>query len=193
MPGDHAAPGLKRFYRELSSSLIRWLIVAAVIIAGAWGIGALFDSLRGAGTTSTTIAPSDDGPPTGTSSTTTLAPATTTTTSTSTTTSITTTTTTLPPELEPSEIEVVVLNSTTVSGLAAGVSDNLGVVGYRMLEADNYRPTLETSRIWYDTDFEDEAISLAELIPQTLIVEPWPGDGPIPADIVVVLGTDFGG
>jgi hypothetical protein len=89
---------------------------------------------------------------------------------------------------------VIVLNSTTVSGLAAGVSDNLAVLGYQMLEPDNYAPTLEISRIWFADDFDDEAITLASQIPQqTVIVEPWPNDEPIPADIVVVLGTDFGG
>lgn len=192
MPGDHAAPGLKRFYRELSGSLVRWLIVAAVIVAVAWGVARLFDSLGGAGTTTSTVTATTSGLAPVTSSST-SAPVPTSTTTSSTTTSSTTTTTTLPPELAPSEVQVVVLNSTTVSGLAAGVSDNLGVVGYQMLEPDNYRPTLDASRIWYDVDFEDEAISLAEQIPQTLIVEPWPNDDPIPADIVVVLGTDFGG
>lgn len=192
MPGEHAAPGLKRFYRELSSSLVRWLIVAVVIIAVAWGVGRLFDSLGGSPTT-TTLAPSTNGSPAVTSTSTTAPPVTTTTPSTTTTSTSSTTTTTLPPELAPSEIEVLVLNSTTVSGLAAGVSDNLGAVGYQMIEPDNYRPTLETSRIWYAGDFEDEAITLADQIPQTLIVEPWPNDEAIPADIVVVLGTDFGG
>lgn len=191
MPGDHAAPGLKRFYRELSSSLIRWLIVAVVIVAVAWGVSRLFDSLGESGTT-TTMVPTTDGSAPLTSTTTTVPPATTPSTSTTTTTS-STTTTTLPLELTPAEIEVIVLNSTTVSGLAAGLSDNLGLLGYQMLEPDNYRPTLQTSRIWYAREFEDEAISLAAQIPQTLIVEPWPDDDPIPADIVVVLGTDFGG
>ncbi len=193
MPGDHAAPGLKRFYRELSSSLIRWLIVAAVIIAVAWGIARLFESLGESGTTTTSVPITQTSVPVS-STTTTSAPTTTTTASTTTTSTTITTTTTIPPELLPSEVEVVVLNSTTVSGLAAGVSDNLAVIGYQMLEPDNYRPTLDTSRIWFADGFDDEAITLASQIPQqTVIVEPWPNEDPIPADIVVVLGTDFGG
>lgn len=190
MPGDHAAPGLRRFYRELTGSLIRWFIIAAIIIAVAWGIGRLFDSLGGGETAGTDSVPTTQAPPPVTSTSTTAA---TTSTSTSTTTTSTTTTSTLPPELAPADIQVIVLNSTTTSGLAAGVSDNLAEAGYQMLEADNYRPTLEASRIWFAPEFEDEAITLASQIPQTMIVEPYPEEGTPPADIVVVLGTDFGG
>ena len=95
--------------------------------------------------------------------------------------------------MEPADVQVIVLNSTTRSGLAAGVSDNIGVAGYQMLEPDNFRPLLDDSRIWFADGFEDEAISLAELIPQAIVVEPWPNSEPIPADIVVVLGADFAG
>lgn len=192
MPGDHAAPGLRRFYRELTGSLIRWFIIAAIIIVVVWGVSRLLDSLGGdPATTPTQPVATTEVPPPVTSTSTTSATTTSTTTTTSSTS--TTTTTTLPAELPASEVQVIVLNSTTRSGLAAGVSDNLAEAGYQMLEPDNYRPTLDVSRIWFTPDFEDEAITLAGQIPQTMVVEPYPEDGAAPADIIVVLGADFGG
>jgi hypothetical protein len=122
--------------------------------------------------------------------TTTEASATTTTTTPTTTTEATTTTTTQP-EREPSEVTVLVLNSTTRSGLAAAVTADLAALGYQMLEQDNYRPTLDVSAVWFAPGFEREADTLAVQIPDA-VVEPFAGDDVL-ADIVVILGASFSG
>ena len=128
-------------------------------------------------------------------STTTTEPAPTTQASTTTTTPPTTTeattTTTVPPVRDPSEVTVLVLNSTTRGGLAAGVTSDLAALGYQMLEQDNYRPALDVSAVWFAPGLSREADILAEQIPDAL-VEPFAGDDVL-ADIVVVLGASFSG
>ena len=92
----------------------------------------------------------------------------------------------------PSEVTVLVLNSTGRGGIAAALSTALGQAGYQTLQADNYEPGLEQSRVWYLGDFGPEAAQLqAEFVPDAA-VEPYEGPD-VGADIVVVLGAGFAG
>ncbi|MDX1448797.1 MAG: LytR C-terminal domain-containing protein [Acidimicrobiia bacterium] len=117
--------------------------------------------------------------------------ATTTTLATTTTTADTTTTVELLPR-PPAEVTVLVLNSTDRSGIAGSLTQSLAEAGYQTLQADNYEPTLEQSRVWYLGDFAPEAADLAaEFVPDA-VVEPYEGPD-LGADIVVVLGVGYEG
>jgi hypothetical protein len=92
---------------------------------------------------------------------------------------------------DPSEVRVVVLNSIGLAGAAGRLTENLASQGYQTLEADDFTPEQDPSRIWYREGFSAEANVLAEQISGSL-VEPIPdpavGEG---ADIVIVLGTGY--
>jgi hypothetical protein len=191
--GKHAAPGRGRFTRELSSFALRLLVVAGVFFGIIWAMvnygPDLFsrdgdDSVPPVESTSTTEAPASTVPETTVSSTIPVVPLTTT--------SITlpeTTTTTAPPERAPADIRVLVLNSTTRSGLAATVRAALDALGYDTLVPDNSTPTLAGSQILFAPTFAAEAYTLAAQFPDGEAL-PNPSDDP-PADIVVILGTDY--
>ncbi len=202
MPGRHAAPGLGPFFRELIVFVAKIALVAAVV---AVAIVLLVNYLPRAGDddqlvplTVVTASPTTRGAAATTLATattrsapTTTAPSPTTTAPSPTTTAPSPTTTTEAGPRDPSEVEVLVLNSTTRDFLAAAVSEDLAALGYVVLEPDNYRPTLATSRVWYAPGFAAEAFELGAQVPDAQI-EANPADDPA-ADIVVVLGTSFQG
>lgn len=194
--GKHAAPGYGRFTRELSSFAFRLLVVAVAFF------GAIFvlvtyvpDWLGGddetaqpaveqstSTMTASTSSVLDSAIPT---SSTTLPPAPTTATPATT----TPTTTTVTTERDPADIRVVVLNSTSTSGLAASASSALADLGYQMLEPSNWTPTLPGTQIQFSPGFALEAYTLAAEFPDGEVLQNPSADPP--ADIVVILGTSY--
>ncbi len=174
--GKHSSRDSKGFYRDLA------MMIAGIVLVGAAVFLLLF-----------LLADGPDATPTADETTTTSEPAATTTsqvTTTSSSTSSTSTTTTIPVRA-PSEIRVVVLNSIGVTGAAGRLTTRLGDAGYQTLDADDYEPTQDPSRIWYRISFASEAAELTPFVPGAL-VEALPDDSLVPAaDIIVVLGTGY--
>ncbi len=189
MGGKHTAVDRRRLYREMVRLAMLLLIFGVVLVGGAVLISNWLESgdatpLEATGQPSTTTSILSATLVTTTptiSTTTTIAPATTTESS--------TTTTTFPALVEPAEIIVIVLNSTGTKGIAGRLTAQLAELGYQMLEADNYSPQLEVSRVWYVEGLLREATLLVEQIPDA-IVEIFPS-GEAESDIVVVLGASF--
>ncbi|HVR33226.1 MAG TPA: LytR C-terminal domain-containing protein [Acidimicrobiia bacterium] len=183
--GKHVASGSSAFIRDLIVMAVGIVIVGVLLYGGLSifaGLGGDEDpDAAGSTVTTATTAPS--------STNTTIA---TTAPTTTTTTAATTTTSEAIVVRPPSEVTVLVLNSTGRSGIAATLSTALGQAGYGTLQADNYEPGLDQSRVWYLGDFGPEAAELqAEFVPDAA-VEPYEGPD-LGADIVVVLGAGFEG
>ena len=177
MPGRHAAPAGRSFYRDLFTMLGGIVAVGAIVFLG---LSALSTGQTPESTATTALVPTT----TTTLLTTTSSPTTASTTaSTTTTTSATTTTVALK---DPSEIRVRVLNGVGIAGLASEISSELQALGYEVLEPGNY-PILPQSRVWYAEGFEGEALQLAAEFPDAR-VEPADADLDVDGDIVVVLG-----
>ncbi len=107
-----------------------------------------------------------------------------------------TTTTTAAPARTPSEVTVVVLNGTSVSGAAGKYSTALGTAGYMMLKAGDASTKVPATQVFYTTGFEKEAgaVALALGAPATLTPAalPSPPPGAVgDANVVVVIGTDL--
>lgn len=184
--GKHVASGSSAFIRDLVVMAVGIVIVGVLLYGGLSliaGLGA--DDTDAADTTVTTetTAPS----------TTEASTATTEATTTTTTAPETTTTTTVAVVIrDPAEVTVIVLNSTGRTGIAGSLTTSLSEAGYQMLQADNYEPSLDQSRVWYVGDFAPEAAELqAGFVPDAAI-EPYEGPD-VGADIVVVLGAGFEG
>lgn len=184
--GKHAASGSSAFIRDLVVMAVGIVIVGVLLYGGLSlfaGLGADDDTGTGDTTTTETTSPSTESTSSTTASTTTT---------TATTTEATTTTTEAVVVREPSEVTVIVLNSTGRSGLAAEVTATLAGAGYQTLQADNYEPALEQSRVWFVGDFAPEAAELAANFVSDAAVEAYEGPD-VGADIVVVLGAGFAG
>lgn len=209
MSGKHEAPGTGEFWAGLIRHVIIWVLGIAIVLALVFAVVKLLPewfpgddaglsttagiSVAGE-TTSTTIesgvqpvrttSTSGGVPPVSTTSVATTTPSTTSPVATTTTTAVTA-------ERSPSEITVKVLNSTTVKGLAAGITADLADLGYQMKEQDNYRPTLQESFVYYAPGFQAEAFTLAELVPgATVAANP---AAVASADLLVILGTSYSG
>ncbi len=210
MPGRHAAPDRTRFYREFLRLILLLIVLGVVAIGGAVVVSGVFaDSgetipaaLTGTEPTTSVLFAGVESSSTTASSTTTTIPSTTTTvpattttappsTTEMTTTTVATTTTTLPPMVEPAQLTVLVLNSTTVQGMAGRLTADSADLGYQTLEADNYRPRLDTSVVWHKPGLDREAALLAETLVPDATVAPYPEDEPVQADIQIVLGASF--
>jgi hypothetical protein len=210
--GRHAAEDYGRFTRELLWLILKTAAAAIVFFGAVWFLisvvpGWFGDDGDAAATTETTTTtteavvvsvpstvPTSSVATTGSTTpeaTTTLPPETTTTLPPETTTTLPpeTTTTTLAQVRPPSEVVVIVLNSTGRSGLAAGLTEQLAGLGYQMLEQDNYSPALNVSQVLYAPGFAAEAYTLTAQVPDAEILAN-PSDDP-QADIVVVLGASF--
>lgn len=196
MGGRHLAPDRRRLYRETLRLAIMLIVLAVVLIGGAVWISGWLES----GETQPVTATQDTITTTSVLAATlaTRAPTTSTTSTVVTTTSIatttapstsSTTTTTLPSVRSPSEITVIVLNSTDTKGMAARLTTRLSGLGYTTLEADNFTPFLEITRVWFVEGFGREAAVMAEQIPDA-IVELFPNEN-AQSDITVVLGASF--
>lgn len=185
--GKHVASGSSAFIRDLVVMAVGIVIVGVLLYGGLSlfaGLGP--DDADGSQSpTSTTLA--------GSSSSTTTEPAESTTTASTTTTLAETTTTTAAIVIrDPSAVTVLVLNSTGRAGIAGTLTTALGTAGYQTLQADNYEPALDQSRVWYLGDFAPEAAELQAGFVPDAAVEPYEGPD-LGADIVVVLGAGFDG
>lgn len=208
MSGKHEAPGTVEFWAGLIRHAIMWVLGIAIVLALVFAVvkllpewfpgdGAGLSTTAGipiANDTTSTTTESGVQPVRTTSTQAAVPPASTTTVATTPTTTTpvaTTTTTAVPAERNPGEITVKVLNSTTISGLAAGITADLAGLGYQMEEQDNYRPTLEESFVYYAPGFQAEAFTLAELVPgATVAANP---AAVASADLLVILGTSYSG
>ncbi len=178
MKGRHVGDESTTFGRDLGLMVVGILVVGAVVFGALWMFARANDSDPAAVTTTTVS--------------TVLGTSVTTTTTTTTTTTPTTTSTTSIAAVEvrePAEITVLVLNAVGTPGLAGRLTQRLADLGYVTLDADDYDPPLEQSRVWYRPGFGAEALELAAQIPDALIeVNP---DTDTDADIVVVLGGSY--
>ena len=190
MPGRHASDDRRRFQRDLRRAGLIALGVLVVVI----GIGFVARTLIGG---SPDGDPAEDrsaaaaepvattGAPPATDAPTTTVPATTTT-------AVPTTTTTeapRPPVRPPSQVGVLVLNATSVAGLAGRLTEELAGLGYRTVPPDNHPENLDSSVIWYVEGYDREAAVLSEQVPDAELVL-FPGDAPR-APITVVLGAGY--
>lgn len=97
---------------------------------------------------------------------------------------------------EPSEVTVIVLNSTRTAGIAATRSDTLSQAGYNALEPTNATTgELETTTIYATEDAQADAEVIRDLLamPDATIEEKPEdslGGASADADVVVVLGLD---
>ena len=179
--GKHSSGGSGDFYRDLA------MMIGGIILVGA----AVFFVLFWLADNSDPVVTTTDSSTTTTTAQ--VAVATTVQTVTTTTPTPTTTTTSTVPIRSNSEVRVIVLNSTQVSGAAGALTSNLGDAGYLTLPADDYRPLQDPSRIWYRGSFSAEANELLQYVPGA-VVEPLAVSGLAEgADVIIVLGTGFAG
>jgi hypothetical protein len=178
--GRHSGEG-GNFYRDLA------IMVAAIVAVGAIVFFLLFlfagDTVSETTTTSST---------TSTSTSTTLGESSTTE---GTPPSTTTTPATIPVRAN-EDVRVVVLNSVGIGGVAGRFTQELADLGYQTLQADDYAPEQDPTRIWFREGFSAEANALAEYMLEAsgteALAEPLPDETLKPgADLVVVLGTGY--
>lgn len=110
-------------------------------------------------------------------------------------TSTTSTSTTVPIRAN-EDVRVVVLNSVGISGIAGRFTQELAELGYQTLQADDFRPEQDPTRIWFREGFSAEANKLAEYMLEDsgteTLVEPLPDETLKPgADLIIVLGTGY--
>ncbi len=193
MPGRHAAPGYGGFVRDLVIFLIKVVFWGAIVFGAVLLFQLIFSgddpaiTSTTSTTQSTTATTGASTAPTEQTTTTTTVP---TTTTTETTTTTIATTTTLAGR-DPSEVTVLVLNSTTRGGIAADLAETLADVGYQTLEPENWETPFTVSRIWFVAGFETEAGVIARYVSTDAIVELF--QGVTQADIIIVLGASYGG
>jgi hypothetical protein len=184
--GKHVASGSSAFIRDLVIMAVG-IVIVGVLLYGGLSLFAGLGSDEEPDTTATTTTATETTSPTSTaptSSVTTQQP--------STTATAAETTTTVVTVRPPSEVTVLVLNSTGRSGVAGALTTALGQAGYQTLQADNYEPPLEQSRVWYVGDFAPEAAEVAADFVPDGAVEAYEGPD-LGADIVVVLGAGYEG
>ena len=167
MTGRHTGGGQRRFARELVIFGLKVLFWGAIAIGALW----LFQNVPSLGAGEEAPSPSTLQSSQAVASEPTLAP-----------------TTTAEQALPPSEVTVLVLNSTTISGLAGRLTEEIAGLGYDTLEADNYATPLDDSVLWYAAGYEDQAEELARVLPD-MDVQPNP-EAPL-ANLVVVLGASY--
>ncbi len=204
MPGRHTDPARSSVGSDLFRFAVLLAILAVVLIGGSrvltnlMGSGGDLEatnvsSTSGAATTATpTVAPQTSAPQPTVQTSTTTSTATTTTETTSATTPSTTATSAVaepPVALDPSEVSVLVLNSTSRSGLAARLVQSLDALGYQTPEPTNYQTPLDQSRVWYVEGFRLEAEAVALVVPDAL-VELTQIESPS-SPVTVVLGASF--
>lgn len=178
--GKHAERGLGSFYRDLV------LMILGILLVGTAVFLILFLVADNPDETTTTAAAA---PPTTVTSTTEAATTSIGTTSSSATSTSSTSTTV--PVRPPEEVRVVVLNSIGVAGAAARLTGTLEDAGYQTLQADDYQPEQDPSRIWYREGFSAEASQLLDFV-HDAVVEPLPDETLEPgADVVVILGVGY--
>ncbi|MFV1961985.1 MAG: LytR C-terminal domain-containing protein [Acidimicrobiia bacterium] len=182
--GRHASDGGGAFYRDLA------MMILGIVLVGGAVFFLLFLIADGPDSATTTVGEPASTTTTGQSTTTSEAS---TSSSTSTTPTTTTPTSTTVPVKPPEEVRVVVLNSTQLTGAAGRMTQQLDDAGYQTMQASDYTPEQDPSRIWYREGHSAEANELLEFLPDAR-VEPLPDDSIQPgADVVMILGTGYDG
>ena len=174
-PGRHASPDNTSFYKSLA------LMVLGIIGVGAVVFGILY--LLADNPTPPSTSPVARG------STTTTVPQSTSSTVASTTTTVPATTTV--PVREPAQVRVQVLNSMGLAGAAGRLTARLAEEGYQTVQAADYSPELNPTRVWYREGFSAEANVLLEFVPDgrvEVLPDPTLSEG---ADVIIVLGTGY--
>ena len=175
--GRHASPDNTSFYKSLV-----WMILGII------GVGVVvFGLLYVLADSGDPVVPTT--PPT--AGETTLPDTSTTSTTDPSTTSSTSSTSTTVPVRSPGEVRVQVLNSMGLAGAAGRFTNQLADAGYQTLQAADYSPELEPSRVWYRPGFSAEANILLEFIPDARVEELPDPDLSEGADVVIVLGTGY--
>ena len=175
--GRHAGGGSGPFYRDLVMMILGILLVGAAVFLVLFLLAegpapATTTAVAVETTTTTTSPPTTEG-------------------STTTTTTIPEVTTTTVPVRPPDEVRVVVLNSVGIAGAAGRMTEQLEEAGYQTLQADDYDPELDPSRLWYREGFSAEANEMLVFIPGAQ-VEPLPEPDLHPgADVIMILGTGY--
>jgi len=191
MAGRHAAPGRGGFYRELTVFVLKAVIVGGIIFGAVLIFQAIFPTDDEPTTTTTQTTTTTTVASTATTALTTTTTAAPTTTTTETATTATEATTTTLAGRNPSEITVLVLNSTGRAGIASDLAGILAGLGYQTLEPDNWATPFDVSRVWFVAGFETEAAVIARYVSVDAIVELF--QGVAQADIIIVLGASYGG
>jgi hypothetical protein len=96
----------------------------------------------------------------------------------------------------PAEVNVIVLNGTSVSGAAGKYSTAIGSAGYQMLEPGDASTKIPVTAVFFTEGFEREAaaVALAAGAPATVTPAalPAPPPGEVgAANVVVVIGADL--
>lgn len=99
--------------------------------------------------------------------------------------------TTLRTARDPSEVQVIVLNSIGVTGIAGELSSQLAELGYQMTEAANYTPELSDTMIFHADGFSLEALDLSEAVPDGTVAPDQELADEWGVDIVVVIGRSY--
>jgi hypothetical protein len=103
----------------------------------------------------------------------------------------TTTASTVPVALESSDVTVLVLNSISRTGLAAGATADLAALGYNTEEPSNISPERALLEIYFVEGRELEAIALSDAMGGATLFLDTQQIVPADVDLVVVLGTDY--
>ena len=178
--GKHESGSSSGFYRDLA------MMVLGILALGAAVFFLLF-----------LLADNPDGDPSTTpvaaETTVTTDPSTTVSTSETTSTSSTTTTpaSTTVPVRPAEEVRVVVLNSMGLAGAAGRITERLEEAGYQTLQADDYEPELDPSRIWYREGFSAEANVLLKFLPDAVVQPLEEEDLEEGADVIMILGSGY--
>jgi hypothetical protein len=184
----HLSEGRGRFTWEVSKFVLGWAIGVALLVFGGQALWGYLPTLADRVSPDTTVpgVAVTLAEPTSTTS-----PIAVVTTTTSTSTTSTTTTTTVPTAADASEVTVLVLNSTTRSGLAAGATADISTFGYLTEEPSNISPERTGIEIYYIAGLDLEAIALSDLLGESTLFLDTQGIVPEGVDLVVVLGSDY--
>ncbi|MGH8944657.1 MAG: LytR C-terminal domain-containing protein [Acidimicrobiia bacterium] len=178
--GRHESGASRGFYRDLAMMVLGILALGGLVF---FLLFLLADDPGSGGTTTPIVA----------DTTVTTAPSTTESTVAATsTTSTTVPTTTTIPVRPPEEVRVVVLNSMGLAGAAGRLTERLEEAGYQTLQADDYDPELDPSRVWYRDGFSVEAnVLMEEFLPEAA-VQPLEDEELQPgADVILILGSGY--
>lgn len=184
----HLADGKGRFTWEVSKFVLGWVVGVAVLVFGGQALWGYLPTLADRVSSDTTLPPVTV---TLVEPTTTTSPIVVVTTTSTTSTTSTTTTTTLPTAADPSEITVLVLNSTSRTGLAASATADIATLGYLTEEPTNIAPERAGLEIYYIDGLDLEAIALSELLGGAILFLDTQDIVPAGVDLVVVLGADY--
>lgn len=169
MAGRHGPPSQTTFYLSLATAALRGLLVVAALALGFFVLSKAFPSGDGAPTTtpgatdptSPPVSPSPTGSPTRD----------------------------VPQPLDPSEIEVQVLNGTEVSGLAADTAELLEAEGYNVGTIGDAETAYDQTTIFHLRKRKVDAQVLQQVFFSTAVLEIAEDDTKV--DITVTLGSDY--